>query len=94
MAKMKTVEQDGGGYNADEIGAMSWEAFKADADLQTAANKSAWFGEWGNQRETKLHEVHDAAVAKIASGMPAPQPDPPPAKETGGKGANKGNQPA
>lgn len=88
MNKIQTVVVGNGAYNAEEIASMSWEQFKTHADAATEATKTkkdptgtAYFGLWGDQRETKLREVYDASVEKLAkhkeiatdtSGVPAP----------------------
>jgi hypothetical protein len=65
-------------YNLDHIASLGWEKFKAEADEQTEANPTAWFGSRGVDRDFLIRQVFDAAEAhgkKTEAQQPALTPD-------------------
>ena len=67
------------GYDLQYIGSLTPEQFKAETDEQYAANNTAWYGNFGDQREQKLQLLYDTAQEYVGK-KEKKQETPPPAK--------------
>jgi hypothetical protein len=53
------------GYDLKHIASMPFDKFKQQADEQTKANKTAWYGNFGDQRDQKLQLLYDTAMERF-----------------------------